>query len=119
MRHSGVVCALGFLALAGTATAASTIYAATKQAFETFIDYYCDVARMQAITLKIFDSYGPEDPRRKLVKVLAEAALNGQTLEMSGGDQRIDLVHIDDIVDAFLKAAALVKESVPEISPVL
>jgi nucleoside-diphosphate-sugar epimerase len=81
------------------------LYAATKQAFEAILEYYVQAFSFKAITLKLFDTYGPNDHRLKLFHLLNKAATSGETLDMSGGEQLIDLVHIDDVTEAYLIAA--------------
>ncbi|VVS90862.1 NAD-dependent epimerase/dehydratase family protein [Desulfoluna spongiiphila] len=81
------------------------LYAATKQAFEDILKYYSEAYKLKVITLKLFDTYGPDDPRPKLMNLLQKAADTGQTLDMSPGDQLVDLVYIDYVVDKFCIAA--------------
>lgn len=81
------------------------LYAATKQAFESILEYYVQACGLKAITLKLFDTYGPDDHRPKLFHLLNKAASTGEPLDMSAGEQLIDLVHIDDVVEAYLIAA--------------
>jgi nucleoside-diphosphate-sugar epimerase len=83
------------------------LYAATKQAFESVIEFYVQARGTRVITLKLFDTYGPKDRRRKLFSLLADAASKQQTLDMSPGEQNLDLVFIDDVVDGFCVAARL------------
>ncbi len=83
------------------------LYAATKQCFEDVLAYYADACGLKASTLVIFDTYGPKDPRGKLVSLLWRTARSGRPIAMSPGEQKIDLVHIDDVVDAFVRAAEL------------
>lgn len=80
------------------------LYAATKQAFEAILAYYVNARGFSAATLALFDTYGPHDPRPKLVKALWNAAMNGTRLSMSAGDQLLDMVYIDDVTEAFLAA---------------
>jgi nucleoside-diphosphate-sugar epimerase len=80
------------------------LYAATKQAFEAIIRYYVEAKDFRVITLKLFDTYGSEDLRPKLLSGLRKAALNNKPLSMSPGRQLIDLVHIDDVLNAFIIA---------------
>ena len=87
------------------------LYAATKQAFEALLEFYVQACEFKAITLKLFDTYGPNDPRPKLFHLLNKAATSGQTLDMSAGEQLIDLVHIDDVVEAFMIAAQRLLEN--------
>jgi len=88
------------------------LYAATKQAFEAILEYYIQVCGIKIITLKLFDTYGQDDPRPKLFYLLENAASNHESLNMSLGDQVIDLVHIDDVVRAYLIAAKRLQEEV-------
>lgn len=81
------------------------LYAATKQAFEAILEYYVQAEGFKAITLKLFDTYGPSDPRPKLFYLLNKAATSGVPLDMSAGEQLIDLVHIDDVIEAYVIAA--------------
>ncbi len=82
------------------------LYAATKQAFEAVIRYYVETSSIKACTLKLFDTYGPRDTRTKLFSLLRRTARSGEPLAMSKGDQLLDLVYIDDVTAAYLKAAA-------------
>jgi len=82
------------------------LYAATKQAFGDVVEFYVRARGLRCVTLTIFDSYGPADPRPKLFTLLRNAAGGGAPLAMSPGMQRLDLVFIDDIVEAYCTAAA-------------
>ena len=87
------------------------LYAATKQAFEDILDFYADAFDMHVITLKLFDTYGPDDPRPKLVNLLVKTMKSGESLGMSPGNQVLDLVHIDDVTRAFVVCAQQLLDS--------
>lgn len=91
----------------GMAYSPVNLYAATKQAFEALLKYYVEARDLQVVTLKLFDTYGKDDPRPKLLNLLAAARASGQPLPMSPGEQVIDLVWVEDIVRAYTIAAAL------------
>lgn len=80
------------------------LYAATKKAFEAVLGYYTDAHGLRAITLKLSDTYGPNDQRGKLVSLLLRLAREGGELAMSPGGQEVDLVHINDVTRAFAVA---------------
>lgn len=80
------------------------LYAATKQAFEDILAYYTEATSIKAITLQLFDTYGADDPRPKLFHLLSKTAKNQEVLAMSPGEQLIDIVYIDDVIDAYLCA---------------
>jgi len=80
------------------------LYSATKQAFEDLLQYYVEAHGLRVITLKLHDTYGPDDPRPKLINLLRRVAAEKQPVAMSQGEQLIDLVHVDDVARAFILA---------------
>lgn len=80
------------------------LYAATKQAFEDIAEFYVQSGSLQAITLKLYDTYGRGDPRPKLFNLLEKTIREGSRLEMSPGEQLIDIVHVDDVANAYIVA---------------
>lgn len=85
------------------------LYAATKQAFESLIEYYVQAESFQVITLKLFDTYGETDTRSKLINLLNKFADESIELNMSPGEQILNLVHIDDVCEAFYVASKLIQ----------
>jgi nucleoside-diphosphate-sugar epimerase len=88
----------------------TSLYAATKQAFQDILVYYIRACNLRVITLILFDTYGPDDPREKLFHFLRQSASSGKTLSMSEGEQLMDLVFIDDVVRAYDQASKLIQE---------
>jgi len=80
------------------------LYAATKAAFAALLRYYVEVHGLRVVTLKLFDTYGTGDTRPKVLNLLKRLANDGSSLAMSPGEQLVDLVYIDDVLDAFLLA---------------
>lgn len=85
---------------------AVNLYAATKQAFESIVDYHAERHGVSAVSLRLFESYGPADPRPKLLNLLLRLDAGAETLALSGGEQRLCMVHVDDVVEALLVAAS-------------
>jgi nucleoside-diphosphate-sugar epimerase len=83
----------------------SSLYDATKQAFRDILTFYTETTPFKAITLELYDNYGPDDPRSKIMNLLRRAVLDGKPLDMSPGEQLLDIVYIDDVVDAYVTAA--------------
>ena len=81
------------------------LYAATKQAFESLLQFYVEAHGLEVITLTLFDTYGPRDPRKKLIQTLLSQSPDAPPLDLSEGDQQLELVHVDDVVAAFVVAA--------------
>lgn len=80
----------------------SNFYAATKQAFEDIAKYYYETSDICFTTLKINNTYGPNDPRPKIFNLWKKIAVTGEFIDMSPGCQFIDITHIDDIVAGYL-----------------
>jgi nucleoside-diphosphate-sugar epimerase len=87
----------------------ANIYAATKKAFEDILQYYVEAHELQAITLELTDTYGQDDNRRKIINLLIEAIRTDTVIEISPGEQLMDLVHVDDVIDAYIIACSLCK----------
>ena len=77
------------------------LYAASKSAFERIIDFYASSTEITFTSIFLNDTYGPNDTRPKIFNLWINALNSGEKLEMSGGEQEIDLIFIDDIIDAF------------------
>jgi nucleoside-diphosphate-sugar epimerase len=77
-----------------------SFYAASKRAFESFLQYYVQALSGNAITLKLYDVYGPKDPRKKLIPKFVEILKSGASMDLSPGDQKLSLVHVDDVMAA-------------------
>lgn len=89
----------------GQPFAPANLYAATKQAFADILRSYA-ASGLPVMTLTLTDTYGPDDPRPKLVASLVEAASTGRELLMGTGSDQIDLVHVDDVASAFAAVVA-------------
>lgn len=94
----------------GRGYAPVNLYAATKQAFETILAHYCSAGNVRAMTLVLYDVYGPADPRGRLISQLHEALRTGERLPLSPGMQQLELVHVADVAAAYLRAAELLKQ---------
>ncbi len=83
----------------------SCLYAATKTAFESILRFYSSANQMKVINLMLADTYGPKDPRKKLLPKLLSIAGTEKKLQLSEGQQVIAWTFIGDVVEAFEVAA--------------
>lgn len=88
-----------------------SLYAATKRAFADVLEYYARATKLRAAALCLYDNYGPDDERPKLLNLLAKHAASGETLKLSPGEQRLDLLHVKDSCAAFLSAEKALSSS--------
>jgi nucleoside-diphosphate-sugar epimerase len=83
----------------------ASLYAASKQAFEDLLVYFDRRAGLPVANVLLFDTYGSGDTRNKLLAQLITAAKTGVPIDLSPGEQEIDLLHIDDAVSGLAAAA--------------
>jgi len=91
------------------------LYAATKQAFIDIARYYWETNKINFCTLMLYDTYGSNDTRPKIFNLWERIARTGETLDMSPGEQLIDISHVDDIVSAFALLATHLQHAHPEV----
>jgi CDP-paratose synthetase len=87
------------------------LYSATKEAFEKIAQYYIETSNIKFVTVKLNDTYGPNDTRNKIFNLWIKHAKNEESLDMTEGNQIIDTVYIDDVVDAFKKLINLLQST--------
>lgn len=73
-------------------------YTATKKANDIFFNYFSNFNAV-IISLKIFDTYGRNDKRKKLLNQLKFAYKNQTNLKITEGKQYLDYVHINDLCE--------------------
>lgn len=79
------------------------LYAATKEGFEKIMQYYSDAESINCINLELYDTYGPKDKRPKLINLILNSDITIK-LDLTKGEQEVELVYIDDVIDAYLVA---------------
>ncbi len=84
------------------------LYAATKEAFINIAQYYIETSSIHFTTLKLSDTFGPNDPRPKVMNLMAKIGASKEHLDMSPGEQLIDISYIDNVIDAFVQLMTLV-----------
>ena len=81
-----------------------------KLAAEGYHQLYHRVHGLRTSVLRLTNTYGPRmrvrDAKQTFVGAWIGRAVRGDAFEVWGGDQLRDLSHVDDVVDAFLAAAA-------------
>jgi nucleoside-diphosphate-sugar epimerase len=80
----------------------ANLYAATKHAFTIFLDYY----KKQGIeykTLELCDTFGKNDSRKKIVDLLVDACEKKHAIDLSPGEQVLDLMYVGDLCDYIIK----------------
>ena len=81
----------------------SSVYVATKEMQQKIMETLIDKDSKVTITQLILgDTYGFADYRNKLVEQLIVASIEGKEIALTSGHQPLNLLHVDEIVDAIL-----------------
>ena len=79
-----------------------TLYAAIKESFTSVLDYYIQKRHLTVQEVFLFDTYGPNDTRGKIVNLLLDHAASGQTLMIGSPQKMVNLMHVHDVVRGLL-----------------
>lgn len=87
-----------------------TVYDLHKMMAEQYLKYYAAQGFVTAAVLRLANVYGPgpasSRPDRGILNQMTRRALSGEVLTVYGrGDQLRDYVHVEDVAEAFLRAA--------------
>lgn len=81
-------------------------FGATKAAGSLTVAAAAAARGLRATVLRAFQVYGPDDHPHRLVPAVLRAARSGDALPLTGPGMRRDWVHVDDVVEACVLAAA-------------
>ena len=80
-------------------------YAASKVAAWAFGRMYWRVHGLPVVTVRPFQVYGPGQVPHTLIPAAIHAALAGEDLTMTPGEQERDFIYVEDVVEGMLAAA--------------
>lgn len=75
------------------------LYASSK----TFMRSHLEMRReegLRAKSLILYDTFGPQDPRNKVINLITDSLIKKTEISLTGGEQSLDLIHISDCVRA-------------------
>jgi UDP-glucose 4-epimerase len=85
-------------------------YAAAKWASGAYARMFRVLYDVPVVIVRPFMTYGPGQDDRKLIPYVILSLLKGDAPKLASGQQQIDWVYVDDVMDGFVAAA-----SAPEI----
>ena len=80
------------------------LYAATKDCFEGIVNFYTASRNLKCIGLRLSDTYAADDKSDRLIGRMKKSFDTGETIHLSHVGQLVDLIYIDDAVEAFIAA---------------
>jgi UDP-glucose 4-epimerase len=75
-------------------------YGASKASGEMYLDQFEEYSNLETYALRLANVYGSGDKNR-VIPIFLEKAHNNEAMELYGGDQVLDFVWINDVVEAF------------------
>lgn len=87
-----------------------TPYFLYKQIGQEICEWYGLKQGLRVNFVRFFDTYGPNDPRKKIVNLLISAFENSEELDLSGGMQLVNLLHVDDAAMGVLASSLSFKQ---------
>lgn len=87
------------------------LYSATKQAFEDVAKYYIETSNINFVTIKLFDTFGAGDRRPKIFSLWSKMAKTKDVLDMSPGEQIIDINYVENVADGYMRMAKLLSSN--------
>lgn len=92
-------------------------YALFKGLAVKILEWFHTSFNLPVLVLNLYDSYGPEDTRGKIVTFLTNQIAASQPLQVSGGEQILELVHVEDIASAVSRAVDLAQSNKSILNP--
>ena len=78
------------------------LYAATKTAFRSFLDYYSELYDFKYVTAIPYTVYGGRPTVKRLMDYIIESVGSVKPVDMTKGEQMLDFIHVDDVASFFI-----------------
>ena len=75
-------------------------YTLSKKHFREWGEYYALQNYLTFINLKLFHLFGPNDNSQKFIPNLIRQCLNGESIDLTTGEQKRDFIYSQDVVNA-------------------
>ena len=79
-----------------------SLYSYTKNAFIEILNYYTKSAKLNVKNLYLYDNYGEDDNRGKIIELLIKSAIMDTSINLRSKNQLINLLHIEDVTRGIL-----------------
>ena len=107
VRDSGavVVQAMSYFQFRDGRPTAKSLYASTKEALRSIGAYYRQAGGVDVRDVVLYDNYGPDDPRDKLMPYLISSLASDLEAVVGPLTQTLNLLHVDDVAAGLIAAA--------------
>lgn len=77
-------------------------YSLSKGQFSQWGRYYAHLGEISFINLQLQQFYGPKDSGAKFFPFLLDKLKKNESIDLTAGNQKRDIIYIDDVVEAYL-----------------
>lgn len=81
----------------------NNLYSLTKSFLSMIIKYFAMNYKFSVYCLVLFDVYGPNDERKKILNTIINSKNKMSKINLTSGEQIMDYTFIDDVAKAFVK----------------
>jgi nucleoside-diphosphate-sugar epimerase len=81
-----------------------SFYAATKSSATLLCQVFSKEYKKPIVTLRPFSVYGPHEEESRFVPTIIKSVIKNKPIGLTPGNQRRDFIHIEDIVNIYIKA---------------
>lgn len=75
------------------------LYSATKTAYRSILKYYAESYKFNIVNIIPYTIYGGKDSQKKVLDYIYSSLDSKEQIEMSGGEQILDFVHLKDVLN--------------------
>lgn len=90
-----------------------SFYAASKAASSYFSRVYAIQYQKPVVTIRPFSVYGPYEEPRRLIPTIITQILTNHSIRLTPQTTRRDFIHIEDVVDFYIKLPSSMKQIPP------
>jgi nucleoside-diphosphate-sugar epimerase len=90
-----------------------SFYTWSKECLRHYISLRAPKAKAQITYVYLYDNFGPNDNRLKILNILMNHAVSDKPLQCGSKDQTMDLTHISDVAVGLLRANRLSRNENP------
>ncbi len=93
------------------------LYSFSKKLFRDYVAWYIEKRQTEFVHLRLETFYGEEQSEIQFLPRIAGKMKRNETIELTAGTQKRDFIHVDDVVNVFVKMIDVeMKEKVVELS---
>jgi nucleoside-diphosphate-sugar epimerase len=85
----------------------NSYYALTKVCFYETLKFYCRINNIKAFNFILYNVYGENDNTKRALNYILDSIESPNPILMSPGDQKMDFIHVNDVLELCLQSLFL------------